>query len=98
MKLWKQNNAFSSNYLGVTTLSKGGYFSNRLFAPFAQCGRAIHATSVASFYPSRSFTNFKNILLFVVLQVFIPNLLGMITKYMIPASSKKVLTGKQKNN
>jgi hypothetical protein len=40
------------NHLGVPPLSKRAYLLQRLYSPFAQRGRAIRATSVASFYPS----------------------------------------------
>jgi len=39
--------------LGVTQFEKGGNSRNRIVAPFPKSGRAIRATSVASFYPSR---------------------------------------------
>ena len=45
--------------LGVTPFSQGGNKSNVLFAPLLKCGRAIRATSVASFYPSRNPSNDK---------------------------------------
>jgi len=38
----------------VTLLSKGAYLQHRLYSPFTQQGRAIRATTVASFYPSRA--------------------------------------------
>jgi hypothetical protein len=50
---------FKKVHLGVTPLRKGAYLLYRLFSPFSQRGRAIHATSVAYFYPSRSFTDLK---------------------------------------
>jgi len=42
----------------VTQFEKGGYSRNRLVAPFPKSGRAIRATSVASFYPSRAHIGF----------------------------------------
>jgi len=49
------------NDLGVTLLRKVGNLSDRLFAPFSQQGRAIRATSVASFYPSRGLREMRNL-------------------------------------
>ena len=37
----------------MTTSSKGGFYRSVLVAPFATSGRALRATSVASFNPSR---------------------------------------------
>ena len=42
------------SFLGVTTFAKGGTLVTGLSPPFHKSGRAIRATSVASFYPSRN--------------------------------------------